>query len=158
VAIVALALSATAAAAVPKHWYWGESLAEQMVVKKVRIPCAVIYGARSADCDVASLQREYDSIMAQMNACNVCDSSCGLQYAYGAQSAVERLKVAESGFGVQTAACHGIGQASRSHPWLYGQFSCRVELFAQRFGDKTRRWGRLVVTLTGRRTFRWRII
>jgi hypothetical protein len=42
-AATALALAGTASAATPKKWYWSETQAEALVVKKVRVPYCRVF-------------------------------------------------------------------------------------------------------------------
>jgi hypothetical protein len=156
----AFVASATAAAAAPA-WHWSESFAEKTLLTKLKVPCHFVRST-PADCSLAGAQAELASYNARIDACNALTDpnqtyGC-LQAMIGLRAPQANINWVTHGFPLDTADCVGTGPPDRSG-YRFRQFRCKVTVIDRdRASRKTIVSGRLLVTPTGKATFKWALI
>jgi hypothetical protein len=173
-AVVALAALAVPAAGIAKRsvWVWTEAYAEGRVVKKVHIPCTRVRSKK--DCDVKGTRARYESWRQKEDRCKQIEdpaksARCLISMANHLSDAKIAYRYARRGFALESATCLGTGRADKTGK-MFPEFRCKVLFEDQRVaptinlnGDvvdegKTIKYtARLVVYVTGRTSFRWKI-
>ena len=148
------------------HWVWTESYAERTLLKKLRIPCKTVRGP--ADCNALDAQAELDDFnQQQADWIAGCEKDplgsqerlqClqgGISVMGGLRNPKLNLEVVTKGFRlVEMPSCIGSGTGVR-----FRQLRCSVSV--EDFDEHRQRnlvGGNILVTVTGRATFRWSLI
>jgi hypothetical protein len=145
----------------PRTWLWTETYAEQILTKKLRIPCKYVRQTRQNPkaCDVAAAQASVDSWTASQESCNALPTTeqqiqC-LNFLITTSHVVQTLENVKNGFKLKSAECIGSGTGIR-----FSVFRCQVSVLDRDVSSNQPRTvsGRLAVTTTGKATFRWALI
>ncbi len=141
--------------------FWAKSYAEGRVESKLRVPCRVVFSAST--CNLAKATRDKAEFAQKLNACNARSSRALINRCVSAlahsplATAKARIGYIRNGLPVRTATCIGTGNPDkRSH--RFSRFRCVILIE----DTKTRRdaiaYRTITVIVTGKTTFRWRLI
>jgi hypothetical protein len=172
VALAALAVPA-AGSAKAGRWVWTESYAEGRVVKKVHIPCIRVRSKKA--CDVKSTRARSEQWKQKADDCKRIEdpaksARCLISVANQLSNAETAYKYARRGFALESANCLGTGKRDKTGT-MFPQFRCKVLFEDQRVaptvnlngdvvdeGQTIKYTARIIVYVTGRMTFRWKLV
>jgi hypothetical protein len=145
---------------------WTETYTERTLLKKLRIPCRYVRNQPSVNCDVASAQAMIEERKARVDQWTAaCEAkpiaqerlnclTAGASLLSGGLDLEWNLDQVSHGFSLTDATCVGSGAGIRFH-----QLRCKVAVEDR---DKNNTpgivSGRILVTVTGKSTFRWSLI
>ena len=159
VVVLTALLAASASAVTPKPaWFWTETVAERTVVQRVLIPCARV--RKLPRCSIPVAQRRVEQRDAAVATCQASADPvpCMAAFELMPDPRVE-LRHVTRGFPVETAECVGGGKTD-SGGFRFTQFRCKVTVDDYNWlSDRVLTVaGRIVVYVTGARTFRFAVI